>query len=244
MKLAILADIHSNLEALEAAFEDLHDQSVNIIYSTGDLVGYAANPNEVIDLLIQNQVKCIMGNHDYACINLRGIDRMVSNAGKAIFYTKGVLTSGNFSFLKSLPGFIRENGIYLTHGLPPESFDEYIDMQSKTALIRAFLSFREQVAFVGHTHLFEVYELTELGKIEKYDFPGTQLDLKPNSRYMISAGSVGQPRQDNRESGYLIYDTDNHQVTRRIIQYPVELTIQKIIAAGLPEKNGTRLLKE
>ena len=244
MKLAILADIHSNLEALEAAFEDLHDQSVNVIYSTGDLVGYAANPNEVIDMLLQNQVKCIMGNHDYACINMRGIDRMVSNAGKAIFYTKGVLTSGNLSFLKSLPGFIRENSIYLTHGLPPESFDDYIDMQSKTALIRAFLSFREQVAFVGHTHLFEVYELTDLGKIEKYDFPGTQLDLNPNSRYMISAGSVGQPRQDNREAGYLIYDTDNHQVTRRIIQYPVELTIQKIIAAGLPEKNGTRLRKE
>jgi predicted phosphodiesterase len=244
MKLAIFSDIHSNLEALEAAFEDLQSEQIDAIYCTGDLVGYASNPNEVIDLLRQNKVKCIMGNHDYACFNQRMQDNMLKNAYEAIVFTKWVLTQDSFSFLKDLPWQINENEIYLTHGLPPALLDEYIDMQSKHALIMAFSSFREQVSFVGHTHLFEVYELTEKGKLQKYEFPDSNLDLNPGSRYMISAGSVGQPRDDNREAGYLIYDTDNHRVTRCIIQYPVEITIQKIIAAGLPEKNGTRLRKD
>ena len=244
MKLAIISDIHSNLEALEAAFEDLQDQSVDTIYCTGDLVGYAANPNEVIDLLQQNKVKCLMGNHDYACFNQRMVDNMVRNSRESIAITKRLLTPESFDLLRNLPGFISENGIYLTHGMPPELLDEYMDLQSKNELIQAFLSFPEQVAFVGHTHLFEVVELTEIGKIEKYEFDGCKLDLKPTSRYMISAGSVGQPRDDNREAGYLIYDTEIQQVTKRTFLYNVELTIQKIAAAGLPERNGRRLLKE
>lgn len=244
MKLAIISDIHSNLEALEAAFENLKQKSIKTIYCTGDLVGYAANPNEVIDLMLQKKVKCIMGNHDYACFNQRMQDEMVKNAREAIAFTKKVLTTDNLSILRNLPGFIRENGVYITHGMPPALFDEYIDMQSKQELTTAFSSFSEQLAIVGHTHLFEVYELTDKGKIEKYELVGDTLDLKSDSRYMISAGSVGQPRDDEREAGYLIYDTENHRVTKCIIQYPVEITIQKIIDVGLPEKNGTRLRKE
>jgi len=244
MKICIISDIHSNLEALEAALEDIKTQNVQTIYCAGDLVGYAANPNEVIDLLCQNEVKCIMGNHDYACFNQRMQNKMIKNACEAIVFTKQVLTPENYSFLKDLPWQINENEIYLTHGLPPALLDEYIDMQSKHALTTAFSSFREQVALVGHTHLFEVYELTDKGKIDKYELEGDTFGLKPTSRYMISAGSVGQPRDDNREAGYLIYDTENYRVTKRIFQYQVESTIQKIIAAGLPEKNGTRLRKE
>ena len=86
--------------------------------------------------------------------------------------------------------------------------------------------------------------MTENRKIERPAFYGNSFEFKPTSRYIVSAGSVGQPRDDNREAGYLIYDTENYRVTKRIFQYQVESTIQKIIAAGLPEKNGTRLRKE
>jgi predicted phosphodiesterase len=244
MKLAILSDIHSNLEALEAALEDIKTQSVENIYCTGDLVGYAANPNEVIDLLRQNKVKCLIGNHDYACLNQRSMDSMIRNARESIAITRRVLTPESFDVLRKLPGFISENGIYLTHGLPPVLFVEYLDLQSKNELKQAFLSFTEQVAFVGHTHLFEVVELTESGKIEKYEFDGINLVLKTTSRYLISAGSVGQPRDDNRKAGYLSYDTEIQQVIKRTFQYNVELTIEKIKKAGLPESNGRRLLKK
>lgn len=243
MKLAIICDIHSNLEALEAALQDIKTQNVTAIYCIGDLVGYGANPNEVIDLLKQNEVKCLMGNHDFACLNQRAMGGMIRNARESIAYTIQVLTPESFDLLKNLPGFISENGIYLTHGLPPALFHEYLDLQSKNELIQAFLSFTEQVAFVGHTHLFEVVELTNNGKIEKYAFESSKLDLKLTSRYIISAGSVGQPRDDNREAGYLIYDTEIHQLIKRTFQYDVELTIEKIKKAGLPESNGRRLLK-
>ena len=243
MRLAIISDIHSNLEALEAVFEDLRCQDIDKVYCTGDLVGYAANPNEVINLLQQERVKCVMGNHDFACINTSGIRKMVGNAREAIDYTKKVITANHLSFLNNLPFHINENGIYLTHGLPPALFDEYINMQSAYALKNAFASFHEQIAFVGHTHLFEVVELKEHGKICKYELANDGLYLSPTSRYIISAGSIGQPRADNREAGYLIYYTDNHKVIKRTFQYPVEITIQKIIAAGLPKGNGERLRK-
>lgn len=244
MKLAIISDIHSNLEALEAALQDIKTQNPTTIYCSGDLVGYGANPDQVIDLLVQNKVRCLMGNHDYACLDQRTRDEMIRNGRESIDYTKRVLTPESFDLLRKLPGFINENGIYLTHGPPPALFDEYLDMQNKNELIQVFLSFTEQVAFVGHTHLFEVVELTDSGKIEKYEFDFSELDMKPTSRYMISAGSVGQPRDDNREAGYLIYDTETHQVIKRTFQYNVELTIKKIKNAGLPENNGRRLLKD
>ena len=244
MKLAIISDIHSNLEGLEAAMHDIKTQNVTTIYCIGDLVGYGANPNEVIDLLWRNSVKCLMGNHDYACLNEGAMESMIGNARESIAYTIRVLTPESFDLLQKLPRFISENGIYLTHGMPPAWFVEYLDMQSNDELKQAFLSFTEQVAFVGNTHLFEVVELTGKGRIEKYGFDGFKLDLKPSIRYLISAGSVGQPRDDNREAGYLIYDTEIRQVIKRTFQYDVELTFEKIKAARLPENNGRRLLKE
>lgn len=244
MKLAIISDIHSNLEALEAVFEDLKNEQPEFIYCSGDLVGYAANPNEVIQLLRQNKVKCVMGNHDYACFDEEMEYRMTKNARAAIAYTCRVLMSRNFNFLKELPRYINENGVYFTHGLPPKSLDQYVSMQSNHALIIAFSSFQEQVAFVGHTHLFEIFELTENRKIEKPIFDGNSFELKPNSRYIISAGSVGQPRDDNREAGYLIFDTTNQMIFKRTINYKVELTIEKIRTTGIPIANGLRLLKD
>jgi predicted phosphodiesterase len=243
MKLAIISDIHSNLEALEAALEDIKTLDLQTIYCTGDLVGYGASPNEVIELLRNNRVKCLIGNHDYACLNQRSMDSMIRNAREAIAYTRRILAPESIDVLKNLPGFIHENGVYLTHGLPPALFLEYLDLQSKNELIQAFLAFPEQVAFVGHTHLFDVVEMTASGKIEKYEFDAFNLDLKPTSRYLISAGSIGQPRDDNREAGYLIYDTEIHQIIKRTFQYNVELTIEKIKLAGLPLDNGRRLLK-
>jgi len=244
MKLAILSDIHSNLEALEAVLKDLQTQTISAIYCTGDLVGYAANPNEVIDLLQQNKVKCILGNHDYACFNRRAAEAMTRDARQAIVFTRHELTSENKTYLKGLPWQISENGIYMIHGLPPAFLDEYIDLQSNRALEHAFSSFREQVAFVGHTHWIEIYELTAKGMIVKPVFTGNTFLLKPTSQYIISAGSVGQPRDDNREAGYLIYDADNQQIVKRNIPYNVQLTIQKITNAGLSVRNGRRLLKE
>lgn len=243
MKLAILSDIHSNLEALEAAFEHFKGQNIDAIYCTGDLVGYAASPNEVIDLIRKNKVKCVLGNHDLACFDKHKTDVIHGAALEAIIYTLKVITPENFLFLKSLPSYLSENGLYIVHGIPPKSVHDYIDCQYKAEIIKAFSAFPSQVAFVGHTHLFEVYELTENRKLVKFSFMDEPVDLNPASKYIVTAGSVGQPRWPHTEAGYLIYDTDKQQITKRDLKYDVQLTIRKINDAGLPEKNGTRLLK-
>lgn len=100
------------------------------------------------------------------------------------------------------------------------------------------------MAFVGHTHLIEIYELTENGKIEKPIFEGYLYKLNPGSRYIISAGSVGQPRDDNRKAAYLIYDTINQHLIKHRIIYQIDITIEKINNVELLKANGLRVLKD
>lgn len=244
MRLAILSDIHSNLEALTAVVNDLEKLNIEKVYCTGDVVGYGPNPNEVIEILSQLKAICVMGNHDNACFNKKMQDWMNEDASLSIDYTKKVLTSENYTYLSQLPSYHIEEGLYLVHGLPPQSMTRYLDLLYKAELKNAFDSFQEQVAFVGHTHLFLNYELKEDGQIVRNAMEGPHFRLNPTSRYIINAGSVGQPRDPNREAGYLVYDPDSLTVEKRLVDYNVNLTIQKIYKAGLPHRNGKRLLKE
>jgi predicted phosphodiesterase len=239
---AILSDIHANLEALEAAFNSLKAVAPDAVFCTGDIVGYAANPNEVVELLREHKVRCVMGNHDFTTCNLQAIRLMNRNAAEAVLYTDRVISDANRHYLKELPFYLDEEDFYLVHGLPPASVFEYIHMTDNYDLRMAFRSFRQQVAFVGHTHLFGIYELNPDDDIRIYPIGNHPFNLKDGYRYLINAGSIGQPRDADLRSGYLVYDTEKREVTKHLIQYNVQLTVRKIEAAGLPGRNGKRLL--
>lgn len=244
MKCAILSDIHSNLEALSAAVNDLEELNIKKVYCAGDVVGYGPNPNEVIEILMQLKAIGVMGNHDNACFNKKMQGWMNEEASTSIEYTKNVLNAGSYAYLAQLPSHFRDENLYLVHGLPPQSMTRYLDLLYKAELKNAFDSFTEKVAFVGHTHLFFNYELKDNGQIVRNKMDDPHFQLNPDSRYIINGGSVGQPRDPNREAGYLVYDTDNRTIEKRLIAYNVNLTIQKIYKAKLPHYNGKRLLKE
>lgn len=244
MKCAILSDIHSNLEALTAAVHDLEELNIEKVYCAGDVVGYGPDPNEVIDLLRQLKAICVMGNHDNACFNKKMQDWMSAQAKQSIDYTKKVLSPENILYLASRPSCHFEKALHLVHGLPPQSMTRYLDLLYKTELKNAFDSFNGQIAFVGHTHLFFNYEQKNDGQIVKNKMDGLHFPLNPHSRYIVSAGSVGQPRDPRREAGYLVYDTNRLLLEKRLINYNVNLTIQKIKKANLPPGNGKRLLKK
>ena len=125
------------------------------------------------------------------------------------------LTLESIDFLENLPAFLSEEEFYLVHGLPPDSILKYIDYQSDSALIKAFASFSQSIAFVGHTHEFKVYEITASGEIYKHKLNETPFDLNPTSRYILNAGSLGCPRDLDNEAGFVLYDRENRQIIRR-----------------------------
>lgn len=215
--IAILSDIHSNLQALTLALSTLAKENITDIYCTGDLVEFPEAANEIIGLLRKNKVQCVMGNNDVAYLEqLDCADSAPEEDGTSNFPTEE-LTIESLEFLENLPDFLFEEDFYLVHGLPPDSFLKYIDYQSDSALIKAFASFSQPLAFVGHTHEFKVYELTASGEIQKHQLGKTPFDFNANSRYIINAGSIGCPRDLENEAGYLLYDPERKQIIRRWI---------------------------
>jgi predicted phosphodiesterase len=216
--IAILSDIHSNKEALDVALDTLAKESISDIYCTGDLVEYPEDANEVIRMLQQNKVKCVMGNNDLAYLEqLDCSDCATEEDGSSKLPTEELILE-NLDYLENLPDFISEDDFYLVHGLPPYSFLKYIDYQSDSALIKAFGSFSQTIAFVGHTHEFKVYELTVSGEIKKHKLSKTPFDLNSNSRYIINVGSIGCPRDLENEAGCILYDPKRKQIIRKSLQ--------------------------
>lgn len=213
--LAILSDIHSNLEALALTLDTLAKENITDIYCTGDLVEFPEVANVVIRLLQQNKVKCVMGNNDVAYLEqLDCADSATEEDGSSSRPTEE-LTIESLEFLENLPDFLSEDEFYLDHGLPPNSFLKYIDYQSDSALIKAFFSFSQAIAFVGHTHEFKVYELTVSSEIKKHKLNETPFNLNPTSRYIVNAGSVGCPCDLENEAGYVLYDPERKQIIRK-----------------------------
>ena len=216
--IAILSDIHSNQEALAVALETLGKGNIKDIYCTGDLVEFPEVANEVIQLLQQNKVKCIMGNNDVAYLDQLDCSDCAPEEDLSSKLPTEELSIESLYFLENLPDFISEDDFYLVHGLPPDSFLKYIDYQSDSALIKAFGSFNQSVAFVGHTHKFKIYELTVSDEIKKHKLNETLFNLNPTSRYIINAGSIGFPRDLENEVGYILNDPESKQIIRKSLR--------------------------
>lgn len=213
--LAILSDIHSNQEALALTLNTLTKENIADIYCTGDLVEFPETANEVIRLLQQNKVKCLVGNNDVAYLEQLDCSDCAPEENGSSKLPPEELTIESLEFLENLPDFLSEDDFYLVHGLPPESFLKYIDYQSDSALIEAFKSFSQHIAFVGHTHEFKVYELTASGEIQKHKLNETPFKLNLDSRYIVNSGSIGCPRDLENEAGFVLYDPMNKQIIRK-----------------------------
>ncbi len=230
MMRAILSDIHGNLEALQAVLQDIQSQDVDEIYCLGDIVGYGPNPRECIDM-VQEFNLCILGNHDQGA--LFDPEGFSSGAEKAIFWTREQLEQpdhGNgvirrWNFLAELPRSWRESpGLYV-HGSPRNPLNEYVfpeDIYNARKIEKLF-SLVEQFCFQGHTHVPGVFTedlqfLTPADAGQRYRL-GSQ-------KVMVNVGSVGQPRDGDWRSSYVLFDGE--QVYFRRVEYELDQTIDKI----------------
>jgi diadenosine tetraphosphatase ApaH/serine/threonine PP2A family protein phosphatase len=231
VKRALISDIHSNIEALEAVLADIQSQDITEIYCLGDLVGYGPNPRECIDLITRCKV-CLLGNHDQgALFDPEGFN---SGAERAIFWTRTQLENGGGSagdrqrrwdFLGELPRVCQEEKLLFVHGSARNPLNEYVfpeDIYNRRKLEKIF-ALVERYAFQGHTHVPGVF--TENFQFFSPEELNSEYRLG-DQRAMINVGSVGQPRDGNPRACYVVLD-ESHVRFRRV-EYPVEKTIAKI----------------
>ena len=238
MRYAIVSDIHSNIEALEAALSFVNDDDG--VLCLGDIVGYGPNPNECVARIRARATATVLGNHDVAAIDDFGLAYFNPAAREAMVWTQQVLNGESVEWLNSLGYEYRLPELLLVHGAPQEYFEYILD---KAAAARAFAATDAPLIFIGHTHIAEVYVLAPDGAIgHRHLQQGGEVAIEPGNRYLINVGSVGQPRDLNPKASFGIYDTVAQTVSIVRFEYPIALVRQKIALAHLPDALGRRLL--
>ena len=230
MRLAILSDIHSNLQALQQALSVVNSLNVDRMFCLGDIVGYGANPNECVGLVSKHFATVVRGNHDLATVDLSHSAFHPEEAQVVNAWTLKKLTGENRRYLAWLPFRHAAEGYTLVHA-GPESPIDWEHVQSRESAARQFPHFTAGVCFVGHTHVpFVLGEDLFSGK------------LKRNMKFLINVGSVGQPRDGNPQLSFGIFDTEAWTYENIRSPYDVQGAMDAIIGAGLPPELGRRLM--
>ena len=249
MRYLVLSDIHANLEALDAtlAAAGPHDH----VLVLGDLVGYGADPNPVINRIRALAATIIRGNHDKVAAGLEDARAFNSLAKHAIVWTAEALTAENISWLAALPSgpVLVDPLVEICHGAP---FDEDCYIFDDLDAARAISAARAPLCLFGHTHVPAAYglgapetkavrgghRLTVFGPPHGSQF---QLVLEAERRYLVNCGAVGQPRDGNSQAAFGVLDTEARLLAIRRVSYDIEAAQAKILAAGLPEVLAQRL---
>ncbi|MGH9587118.1 MAG: metallophosphoesterase family protein [Acidobacteriaceae bacterium] len=252
MRVLIVSDIHGNLEALKAVLEaaSSHEE----VWNLGDLVGYGANPNEIIDISESVGSVFVRGNHDKACSGVDGLESFNPIAARAAAWTHSILTPEHLEWLRQLPAgpiVVGNPQASCAHGSPLDE-DQYLVTLTDAA--PSLAQAPERVNFFGHTHVQGAFATNGddwFHLVPEYNGRGAEefeLPLRENARYLINPGSVGQPRDRDRRAAFAIYETEQRAgdlTAQRVmfyrVPYDVEQAQQKIREAGLPERLATRL---
>ena len=244
---AVISDIHSNLEALQAVLARIKELDIDEIVCLGDIVGYGPNPMECIDLVAEHCQQIVMGNHDFGVL----YEPANFNVGaeQACFWTRQQLLSDDQAkhrkartrFLGSAPAKLKHKGMTFAHGSPRRPINEYIfpdDVYSNTNKMTSIFERMDNFCFVGHTHFAGVflpdpdfYNPAELG--EHFDFDSAE-------RAIINVGAVGQPRDKDPRASFVT--VNEKQVKFMRVEYDVQKVVDKIAAVEeLDNFQGARL---
>jgi predicted phosphodiesterase len=241
MRVAILSDIHGNIEALEAVLRQFAALgAIDKYVCLGDIVGYGADPEACCNRVRELCEVTLVGNHDAAVAGRMDYSYYYDAAREALDWCAARLSETNMRWLRGLPYKHRMGHVELSHGSPvsPEDYD-YIFAADQA---RALLPHRESLAdvtFIGHSHLTKVFGLTEEDAL---DVVAPRFRLKSGLKYVVTVGSVGQPRDYDPRSCAGLYDTETREFQYVRAEYDIEAQRQKIIHAGLAQNFGTRLL--
>jgi predicted phosphodiesterase len=231
MKIAIVSDIHSNLQALTKTFEIIDQSGVDEVYCLGDIVGYGANPNECLSLVRQRATKVVLGNHDLASVDTSEAKYFTKHGRIAAEWTHGVLMAENTQFISNLPYRLELPRLTLVHANPaaPEQWGYVVTLEDAEP---QFEHFRTELCFIGHSHIPFI-----CGEDLK------SFDLTKDVRFLINVGSVGQPRDGNPHLSFGVLDTEAWSYQNVRAEYDVKGAAQAILDNNLPRFLADRLVR-
>ncbi len=242
MRTAVISDIHSNLEALQVVLEEIDRIGVDRIVSLGDLVGYNADPNECVRILRERKIPTIMGNHDATACGQEDPVDFNPIAKAAILWTREALEPQNSDFINEQPEQRPlGEGVRLVHGSLLHR-DHYLlsryDIEENVHRMR--LEQPElRVLFFGHTHYQVAFTCDREGNLSLIS--SSEFEVQDDVLYLINPGSVGQPRDQDSRSAFLLHDEEARTVKFIRLSYDVRACAKKIISAGLPRELADRL---
>lgn len=236
MKFAIIADIHGNLEALQAVLEDAQKQGCTHYACIGDVVGYGANPRECLEIIRSMGMPCVKGNHDEYCSVDENAEGFNPLAAEAVMWTRQQLSEADRQWLRDLRYVRMVTNFTIVHATldAPQRWGYVFD---KLAAAASFPYQNTPVCFFGHTHVPVAFVRDTMVRGGTY----SKFRIEPGKKYFINVGAVGQPRDGNPRAAYVVYDVDEGTVELRRIDYNIAAAQKKIRAAGLPERLAERL---
>jgi len=247
VRVLLISDIHSNLEALEACLAAA--PPYDVVVNLGDIVGYGASPNDVIERARGLGKVFVRGNHDKAVCGLMDLRDFNPVAALAAEWTRNQLTSENLDWLRSLPqGPVQISelaGLQFVHGSPLDEDDYVVTVRDA---VEPLVVSSSAVTFFGHTHLQGAFETNNV-HLESfhpaYKTVGqreiSEFRLKDDLRYLVNPGSVGQPRDGDWRAAFAVFDSENHIVTFCRVPYNLKSAQDRILEANLPPRLATRL---
>lgn len=232
MKYAFFSDVHANLEALKAVILDFRSENIDRIFFLGDVVGYGPNPNECVELIEQVSEIKLMGNHDYAALGLMETDYFNQYAAESMSWTKSSLSKKTIEIMSDFELTAELDDLIIVHSSPkePELWHYILDMED---VEENFKFFEQRICLVGHTHRPFIVSRNDEGSCTISH--KQEEKIAENRRYLINIGSVGQPRDGDPRSCYLIYDSADKIIRFKRVAYDFNATQKLMASLGMSE---------
>jgi len=236
MKFAIIADIHANLEAFQVVLNDIKEQKCTHYACVGDVVGYGPNPKECLKIVRDLNMPCVKGNHDEYCSIDEQLDGFNPHAAEAVNWTRQQLSPDERLWLRDLKYFRMVTSFSMVHATldGPQRWGYVFD---KLAAAASFTYQNTGVCFFGHTHVPVAFIKDTVVRGGTY----SKFKVDPSKKYFVNVGSVGQPRDNNPKSAYVVYDMNEGTIELRRLDYDIAAVQKKILDVGLPPRLAERL---
>jgi diadenosine tetraphosphatase ApaH/serine/threonine PP2A family protein phosphatase len=242
LRVAVLSDIHSNRQALEAVLAAVEETGVDQSWCLGDMVGYGADPDACTALVRERCDTCLVGNHDLAVLGALDISTFSEGAAAAVEWTRENVSEETLGFLAELEPTASQAGVGLFHASPRDPVWEYV--LSTDQAEAGFEAQEERVGLIGHSHIALFFVRSpgaRPGHAQGAQAEGgLEIEL-PEGQWLLNPGSVGQPRDSDPRAAWLELDTDAWTARWHRVEYDIAAAATAIRAAGLPPALADRL---
>lgn len=239
--LAVISDAHGNLEALDRVLEDIDRRGVTDCVCLGDAVGYGPEPEACARRIRERGMPMILGNHEKGLADARYLDWFNPVVRKIVIKTRAMLDEETLDWLCSRPAVLLRDDMLFVHGCPPDSVDRYLFAMDEEEIAEAFRAYPQRLAFAGHTHELNLYSY-DGSTARREPFREAPVRLEPGKRYLVNAGAVGQPRDEDKRAKYVLLNRETDVLRAVFVEYDAMKTVEAMRRLGMPEAYARRLL--